>query len=125
LKRNPDLFTLDIQEEIRKHQLQLQSLKQDVADSMTSQLAHLINRVSPKVPLYNNKKNVALFRLPTHVLKVESPFPVVNVTATAAFLDPSLVTPRTPRRGDGDLFTFAASPAMTPNTFGKAMSARW
>ena len=67
-------------------------------------------------------------------MQVESPYsqyPVVNVTAAAAFLDPNLVTPRpnlvtprTPRRGDGDLFSFAASPAMTPNTFGKAMT-RW
>jgi hypothetical protein len=39
LKRKPDWFTLDIQEEIRKHQLQLQSLQQDVATS-SSQLFH-------------------------------------------------------------------------------------
>ena len=93
-------------------------------------------------------------------LSFSSPYPVINnvlvgshlypnsVTATAAFLDPSLVqiphfsiasqslsTPSrrvmsqlpldsflSPQRNDvGDLFTFAASPAMTPNTFGKAI----
>ncbi len=73
-------------------------------------------------------------------MKEESPYPVINVTASAAFSNPSLVATRTPRNstvdlslvtprspciGNGDLFTFAASPAMTPNTFGKNMSLKW
>jgi len=40
LTMNNDWFILDIQEEIRKHQLQLQSLQQDVATS-SSHLFHL------------------------------------------------------------------------------------
>jgi hypothetical protein len=70
-----------------------------------------------------------------------SPYPVVSnvslypdsVTATAAFLNPSLVQIPSRHVGSqlpldsflspqrGDLFSFAASPAMTPNTFGKAI----
>ena len=38
-----------MQEQIRKHQIQLQSLQNDVGDTLSVQLAHLKNRVSHKV----------------------------------------------------------------------------
>ena len=42
-------FLLAMQEQIRKHQIQLQSLQNDVGDTLSVQLAHLKNRVSHKV----------------------------------------------------------------------------
>jgi hypothetical protein len=38
-----------MQEQIHKHQIQLQSLQNDVGDSLSVQLSHLKSRVSQKV----------------------------------------------------------------------------
>jgi hypothetical protein len=44
-----DKFLLAMQEQIRKHQIQLQSLQNILGDTLAVQLAHLSNRVTHKV----------------------------------------------------------------------------